>query len=362
MTLTTFTTPGNVTDLSPEGRQRWSGDLASLLDSGAAGNPGVPGDSPRSQFFNQLTHELDTDSATKPLEWGAFPRKLAREPAPLRWQLGEQRIAQEEYCEWAGERDEQGRLTRAMFTTEFEDYYLLLANDNPQTLINVYRTNISEEVQESDILSPTGAYRPGNIWNARGAMHMVQTNNTIGAAVLLVAQSTIVRAGDAGLLTNANDLIRCGVVADPDRNSDPLIVTEINTLARAKASITLADPIGIYLQALQTAEWETPDGTDPQTFWTVTRGEPGRGVRAVVEVPDSLGYTLAEVKIGGVNVQSPSQIAEHITVVITGIAHEFGIHDHPARPCAADAGQLESIRAAAVPSINDLRDAAAGSR
>jgi hypothetical protein len=331
MALGAFAPPGNVTDLTPAGRRRWSTDLDALIAREAQGDPA---DGPRRQFFSPLGVDLAADAATRDLRWGAFPRKLARLPAPLRWQLAEERDRQEEYCEWSGVRDRKGRLLRALFTTEVPSYYHLLARDDPKALLAVYRDAVSPQVKLSDLVSSTGFYRERNPWNLTGAMHMIQPNNTLGAAVVLVAEATVVRDGVAGRLTNANDLIRCGVAADADRNSDPLIVSEINALARRKADVTLADPVGLYLDNLSTAGWATPDGTDPQTFWTLTRGDAGHGVRAVFEVPDALGYSIADVTINGQTIVSPSQIAEGIEVRITGVAHRFGKSTAAARPCA----------------------------
>jgi hypothetical protein len=161
-------------------------------------------------------------------------------------------------------------------------------------------------------------------------MHMVQGANTLGAAVLLVAQSTIVRAGDGGPMTNANDLIRCGVNADPDRNSDPLIVGDVNTLARRGARITFDDPAGLYLDGLQTAGWETPrPGDDPNEFWRITRGDEEHALRAVYEVPADRGYTVSDIRINGRPITSASQIAEGVSVKVVGLAEQF---DRPVEP------------------------------
>jgi hypothetical protein len=307
-----------------------------LFTAQTQGDVTNPSDSPRPQFFDPLGAALDADAATKILRWGAFPRKLARLPAPLRWQLAEQRDRQEEYCEWAGIRDRNEVLVRAFFTTEVPSYFHLLARDDPKRLRDVYRESVSQEADERDLISSSGSYRERNPWNLLGAMHMIQQNNTLDAAVILAAQSTIVRDGIDGRLSNANDLIRCGVAADADRNSDPLIVSEINALARRRADVTLADPVGLYLDGLQTAGWVTPDGTDPQTFWRVTRGDADHAVRAEFTVPNGLGYTIGDIKINGQPIISPSQIAEGIEVKVVGLAHHFGKSTAAPRACARE--------------------------
>jgi hypothetical protein len=365
MVLTAFSTPGRVDELSDRGHDRWSQDLGGLLDAEAAGNTKVPNDSPRPQFFNPLAVELNADATRKVMRWGAFPRKLTRVPIPERWRQGEERGRQEEYCEWAGERDDEGKLTRASFTSEVPSYYHLLAADNPEKLRAVYRQHVSPDAELKDLISATGAYRERNRWNLHGAMHMIQTSNTLSAAVILVAQSTIVRQRDNALLTNASDLIDCGVNADPDRNSDPLIVGDVNTLARAHAAISLDDPLGLYIDNLQTDGWATPDGSDPADYWQITRGETDHAVRAVYAVPADKGFTISDITIHGTPITSPSQIAEFIQIKVVGVAHEIGQHTEPPRGCADETdGGLESLTSpdTELPSIDELIAASRRSR
>lgn len=319
MALNAFAPPGNVIGLSDRGRRAWSKELDALFRQRVAA---VGGDD--AQFFDPLGVELEADAATRDLRWGAFPRKLARLPAPQRWALGEVRDRQEEYCEWVGVRDRKGRLVRAMFTTEVPTYYVMLAADDPQRLLDTYREALGPAVQLRELIGPTGSYRERNPWNLAGAMHMIQPNNTLPAAVVLASQATVVKTMDGHPVVNANDLIRCGVAADPDRNSDPLIVGEVNALARRGARISLSDPVGLYLDRLRTDGWIAPKGADPSTFWTVTRGDTEHAVRAVYEVPEELGFTISDIRIDGINISSPSQIAEALEVRLSGLAHQFG--------------------------------------
>lgn len=368
MTLETFGPPGGLADLTNRGREAWSQHVSGMLTTETEGNAAVPNDSPRPQFFNQLDVTLEDDAAPKVIRWGAFPRKLAREPEPGRWVLAEDRHRQEEYCEWAAERDGKGRILRAFFTTEVSDYFHLLAHDDPDRVVETYRTHVSPTVKPRDVISSTGAYRQNNEWNLRGAMHMIQDNNTLGAAILLVAQATIVRSHPSGgVMTNANDLIRCGVAADIDRNSDPMIVGDVNELARQGAVVGLHDPIGLYLAGLDTSGWKTPDGADPQSFWDVTRGAPELAVRAVYAVPPDRGYSVSDITINGRLISSPSQIAESVQVKITGLAHAFGDHNQQPRGCSDEvqetAGGLERLsHGDELLSVKDLIAAARVSR
>lgn len=330
--LTSFATPGKVADLTAAGKKAWSTDVGRLVDAQVAALAST------AQFFNPLGVTLAADATVKPMLWGAFPRKLARLPAPRRWIDGEVRQNQEEYCEWSAIRDDNGRIIRAIFTTELPEYWHRLAATAPKKLVALYQQLVDPDILPGELLTSTGAYKPDNRWNRLGAVHMVQRANTLNAAITLVAQATVVRTGTGGaLLTNPNDLIRCGVNADPDRNSDPLIVGDVNTLARTGAQLTLTDPIGLYLDNLQTTGWTTPDGADPATFWTITRGnaKQGLGVRATYEVPANLGYTVSDITINGRPISSPSQIAEAVQVRVAGLAHRIGTSSPTKVPCRA---------------------------
>jgi hypothetical protein len=334
MALSAFSPPGFVDDLSPTGASAWSADVAAIFTELADGE-----DHP--QFFNPMATELAADATSKVMRWGAFPRKLARVVGEQRLRLGEERNRQEEYCEWAAVRDRNNRIVKAFFTTEVPTYYHRLANDNPETLLAVYRNNVDERARLRDLVTPTGSYIADNPWNRLGAMHMIQPNNTLNAAVVLAAQATVARVRGGNRITNSADLIRCGVAADADRNSDPLIVGEVNALARTGALVSLADPVGLYLDSLQTTGWSAPKDSDPASFWTVTRGADGHGVRAVYEVPESAGFTVSDITIDGDPITSPSQIAEHIQIKLVGTAHRIGAAEPVERPCRG--GQLEAV-------------------
>lgn len=322
MPLQELSTPGAVTDVEPAARKAWSALVSSMLDEAKAGRP---------QFFNPLKKDPGPKPARKVMRWRAFSRKLALQPAPLRWEKGEDRNKQEEYCEWVAMRDQDGAITRVIFTSEVPEYYRFLSLRARNVLVGLYKKHVSPNVKEADLFSGS-QYNPTNDWNLRGAMHMIQGANTLGAAVTLVAQASVQRVGNDGLpLANANDLIACGIGADQDRNSDPLIVTDVNALARAKANISFADPVGLYIDRLRTVGWTTPDGSDPATFWKVTRGRKGSAVRAVFEVPPSKPFTIGDIRINGRPITSPSQIAEFVDVRVAGIA--FGKNTTKPKPC-----------------------------
>lgn len=112
------------------------------------------------------------------------------------------------------------------------------------------------------------------------------------------------------MLTNATDLIPCGVDADPDRNSDPFIEAEVNALARASG-----------LRRERHHHRRRPD-------------------------------------------QLASQIAEFIQVRIAGLAHGFGEHEQPPRGCRNQGQGPEALAAVSdeLPRIDELMAAARATR
>lgn len=121
-------------------------------------------------------------------------------------------------------------------------------------------------------------------WTTMPALPGPARRSSLLAEIELAAAATVQRERDGALLTTEQELIECSGYGAPRRHSDPHIGSEVNALARAKADVTLQDPVGLYIDALSTAGWTTPDGADPHDFWRITRGANGFAVRAVYEV------------------------------------------------------------------------------
>src|SRR5437899_2533976 len=106
-------------------------------------------------------------------------------------------------------------------------------------------------------------------------------------------------------------------------------------LARQGASITLQNPVALYIDRVNTVGWTTPDNTAASSFWSVVRGVPGMCLRAVFEVPVSKGYTVSDIRIGGQPILFGGQIAEHITMKLTGIGCRVGVSHNSPKGCLA---------------------------
>lgn len=354
--------PGRLTDLDDDGRKKWHGLINGYMQAAIAGNPEQRlHDSPRPQFYNLTTTETASDAKEAVVTWTAFPRKVRIKSASdtHRWQVADSdRSNQDEYCEWSVTRD-AGKVTRVTFTCEGPEYWQLLAQANPDQVVELYRKHVHRDVQKQDLFGPDGRYQERNRWNnstTDGAMHMIQDSNTIGAAIELAAAATIRRVIDGRELASEQTLIKCSLYGEANRNSDPHIGAAVNAIARQQADISLADPVGLHFHDLSTEGWETPDGSDPKDYWTYSRGDAASPVRAVYEVPAGKGFAVGDITIGGRAIEFGSQIADFITVKITAVACRFGQSSaQPMTACTQLVGDRETLDGAASTQYGDLQ-------
>lgn len=331
--VTQFDPPGMLDDFSPATKQAWSTWISGQIDDCRdRADPAVSNYGPRPQFFNPKTTEIAADAQSAVVEWPAFPKKIttASLSNEQRWKTADSsRDFQDEYCEWSVSRDPNTKkLLRVTFTCEGPEYWEVLASSDPAKLLALYQQHISPMVKETDLLR-NGHYVRRNFWNTsteHGAMHLVQDANSLGAEIELAAAATLQRVGPTGVLTQPQELIRCGRYGDPGRNSDPFIGSEVNKFARAKADITLANPVGLYFSRVDFARWETPDNSNPADYWKWERGADGYRVRAAYEVPAAKGFVVGDIKIDGNLIQWGSQIVDKIQMKLVAIACRLGLH------------------------------------
>lgn len=336
MRLQQYDPPGFLDELNAGQRAAWSRWISRRVDAAIEGDPAnSANDSPRPQFYNETKTDTADDKQNLVITWTAFPRNVAITSSSdeMRWRMADStRDVQDEYCEWSVTRDPQSRkITRVTFTSEGPEYWEFLAAFNPDLLLSLYRDNISPQVRMKDLFDSAGRYRRRNVWNnstTNGAMHLIQPANTLGAEIELAAAASIVRVINGVELTGEQELIACGRYGDEERNSDPHIGGQVNRLARAKADVTIANPVALYINDLNTAGWETPDESDAKDYWKIVRphhpdGRPELALRAVFEVPADKGFTVGDILIGGVPIEFGAQIADFITIKIVGLACRF---------------------------------------
>jgi len=331
LVLASFDPPGGLTDLDADGRNKWGLFLSDTVDSAITGDPTHTNDSPRAQFYNLTKTETDADEKTQDISWIAFPRQVAIGSGSdvQRWTRADaSRDVQDEYCEWCvTRRSTDHKITRVTFTCEGPEYWEILAASSPKTVTALYQQHISPDVKQDDLFDSGGKYIERNRWNTdttEGAMHLVQANNTLGAEIELAAAATIIRVIGGRVLTGEQELIHCSGYGAPERNSDPHIGGVVNGVAQLKADIALANPVGLYFEDLSTAGWAAPDGSDPKTFWSFTRGTVGHFVRAVYEVPSEKAFVVGDITISGAPISFGGQIADFISMKLTAVACRFG--------------------------------------
>lgn len=324
-----FDPPGHLDDLDAAGRQRWHTMISQIFDFVRAGSP-EKNDGPRLQFFNPASTPASADAVEEDIEWSAFPRQVEIDSGSdeERWSIADgSRDVQDEYCEWSVER-QGGDIARVSFTCEGPEYWEHLAESDFDLVVDLYRRHVDPGVMPNDLRDGAGNYRPRNKWNnstARGAMHLIQAANTLGAEIQLAAGASIARARTNGtVLTGTRELIDCSGYGEAERHSDPTIGAKVNAHARAKSDVTLANPVGLYFARVDFGAWKTPDGSDPAKLWRFTRGKDGKFVRAVVEVPAGAGFTLARVEINNSPLRFGAQIADTITMKLTAVATRIG--------------------------------------
>lgn len=322
--LTRFRPPAGLAD--PDANA-WSTRVNQILA------PYLDGSLPN--FYNPTQKNTPTNTPDPMVSWVAFPASLRSGTLADRLRIADSdRGKQDEYCEWTVTRS-AGKITRVTFTTELPEYWEHLFHVAPQRLLQLYRRFVDPRVQLSDLRTAGGKYRRQNPWNtsAPGRLaHLMQDNNTLEAAVDLVARATVLRKKNGQPVTNQQELVRCSNLGNPFRHSDPQIASAVNVAVTEGAEITPADPLGLYLGRPLTAGMVTPDGADAAKFWKIERGDPEHTVRARFEVPPNRGYVVGDIEIGGKRVQHGGQIALRVQVWVKVLVKTGGQPPQP-KPC-----------------------------
>src|SRR5262249_12386831 len=157
---------------------------------------------------------------------------------------------------------------------------------------------------------------------SHGIVHLNSPPNSLVAEIQLGGDGTVLHNDPQGrLLVEPDALIAYAGYGGPNRNSDPTIGATVNALARLGAWVTLANPVGLYMDHIDLSGWSAPGGVAPTDFVRIVRGTPGMIERMVVEAPAGSGLTVSDLLIGGTPVRFGGQIAECITVKLTGLAN-----------------------------------------
>jgi len=310
--ITRFDTPAGLRDL-PAGSvfyDNWHAFIAGRL---AASTPGSGG----GEFYDASETDVNI-VGERNLVWMAFPRRVLlptrRDDRTAALGAAENRLVQDEYCEWRSVRNAAGKITKITFTTESPEYWEALWAVDRARVVALYKALVSPAVVEAD-LHVSGVYQRRNHWNdADGIVHLMQSINTLNAALGL-AQGSVISAP-------ARDNYEMPSIANT--SVDPRVKYDVGSLVRKGLSVTLRDPIGLYIAGFDDTGFSKPSGAPVGNYWTVERGAAGRVLRLRYQVPPSEGFVVGDIRIGGRPIEWGGQVAEHVTVTIAGVAGTRG--------------------------------------
>jgi hypothetical protein len=318
--VTLFDTPASLRDL-PAGSPfyaDWHNFLASGMNTTAATGTAT------GEFYD--ASEVDVSVvAERSLVWMAFPRQVLvahrdDRGAAFREADGDvaRRDPQNEYCEWHVTRDAAGKITKVVFVTESPEYWHRLWAADRARVVALYQALIDPAVGEADLRvgGPGSDYNQFNPFNTtNGIVHLIQNINTLSAALGLTQGSIHTGAARDNYETPPPGL-RTSV--------DPRVKCDIGSLARTGLSLTLREPIALYITDYDDTGWTKPDGTRVDDYWRVVRGSPGRILRLEYQVPPGAGFVVGDIHIGGRRIEWGGQIAEHVTCTVGGVAGTRG--------------------------------------
>jgi hypothetical protein len=325
--VTRFETPGRLRDLPADSSfyDTWSVRVRQLL------NTKTPGAGDLGGFFNPSETDVQV-VGHRDLVWMGFPRGLlvgdhpgGRQAAFVQGDTrGDDAVVpggqstQAEYLEWrVTRRPGDRKITKVTFTTETPEYWESLFRADRGRVVELYRELVGDQsVVAADLAHPSGAYNHLNPWNTeRGIVHYIVTSpaNTLGAAVDLARSSVL-----GGLVHDNYELD-----GFTDTSADPRVVLDVRGIARKGLWVTLREPIGVYMVGWDDTGWTKPDGSPVGHYWRVVRPPStsgGPALRLEYQVPAEEGFVVGDVWIGGRRIEHGGQLAEHITVLIGGLA------------------------------------------
>jgi len=242
----------------------------------------------------------------------------------------------DEYLEWYSYRDPNtNKLLRVDLSCESPEYWTFLFNNEPDTCLALYQQYVSPLVTASDLVDDYGNYNTYNKWNTTdGIMHLNCPPNSLFAEIYLAAEASARWENCKGqILTDSQDLINCASYGLSTRASDPTIGSGVNSLIRSNYIVAIENPVGLYLQDLNTAGWMNNKGqpfTKDEIAKIVNyqRGlksddfqTPSQWLRVSISIPEEMGFTLGDCSIGDIPIQYAGQIVDaSCTMYLRGVA------------------------------------------
>lgn len=368
--MSSFSPPGFVNDLPADGLQQWSAFVQKSFNDVA----------PFKHFFSPFSLPAGQQGISKLVPWNGFPKKYTTitNPDPMfRYKAVEEPVTkdlqgsnyrnvystkdgadfpsggvtnflfrdQDEYLEWKTFKNPDGSIQKIVFTCDHPEYWKFIGEFEIDLLVKLYQQYVNVAVVKSDLLftgdifekvvdengerivNMKGKYNPFNKWNTtHGIMHLTHPANYLSAEIQLAAQATVLRKDAAGHpITDPDKLIKCSGYGNPLRSSDPKIGSDINTLVRNNLSVSISDPVALYIHDVKASNFVFPAGLTFADCWKVTRGDAGKQMilRAEFSIPSGSGVKIEDIKVNGKPLQFGGQIADAITMAIFGLGFHF---------------------------------------
>lgn len=327
-------------------------------------------------FFSEAVHAIPGKVLNTPVPWNGFPRVHELLSAGNRQTMltnAEQRGVidgwftdsslttpakvnfrkQDEYLEWVPVK-QAGKVVRFAFTAEGPEYWEFLANADRTVVLGLYEDFCRRKVPWSEIswghdvwtqhpqtkkplhLYSRGDYNPYNSVNLEEcAAHLTHPANTLGAEINLAARATVQRIDRTGsIVTERRRLACCSNFGDPNRNSDPVIGAAVNQTVQGGISLTLANPVGLYIRSFDDSRVADSKGNALPGWWKPVRGHDGQVLRAEFGPPDESPLSLDDVRVGNNEILSAGgQLAELTNMVIYARALNLGVSEPQPKSC-----------------------------
>ena len=274
-------------------------------------------------FYNPAVVDVEI-VGEKMMVWMGFPRRVLlpnlRDDKETAYQQADVlRLdgshPQDEYFEWYVHKTGD-KISKVTFVTELRSYFEELWAVDRKAVVKIFHKHVSPSVIESDLENSDGSYNVFNRWNTEdGIMHYTQSINTLGAAI-----------GLAQDLRDASPPVMDNYDGEPSfakttTSVDPRVNYDVHMLVRKGLYVTFREPIGIYIIDWNNHGITQPNGKPaPPSWWKIRRGKPGMVLRLDYEVPESAGFLVGDLMIGGQKIEYGGQLAEHISVGLAGVA------------------------------------------
>ena len=355
--------PGNLTDLEGPAQRAWDALVERLFAASRSAHLLGKRDRRTTQL---VSVDWGADAVRTTACLGSGPRSQRL----LDWVTPQEAVGraylQDEYFEWRTVRNEAGKVVRVEMTTEFPEYWSILAAHDPvKTLALVARFAGERSVRPEavygglnpfaagvgprermnafdDAMRPFKGKTPWSPYNngTRAICFLTQGSNNLGALVGLAIPAAVPYAAKDPAtrrlrpLTGPEAIASGTQSAQACRNSDPTVVESLIGLASQGMVFALDDPIGVYITSVQHDRLLQPNGESvPKEWFQFQRGSRPRGSdrfersqRLVFEVPPGMGFVAGDlvdadsdqrIEYGG-QVASLVQLSVHVRVSRAG--------------------------------------------